>query len=172
MRWFPFMIVALAGALLEAGNLLNLIALGDWHIRPAILVVLLVFFVMHCRAHEAIIASFILGLAMDIAGNLMGPHTISYCLIGGLVNQLGEHFPTRRVFHQAAMIFAVYLVTAIAAYWLSVLKTGEQQDYVYRIVLLRALYSACVGPIVWRLVSRVNRLIAFRTPREQRGYAR
>ena len=57
MRWFPFILMALAGALLEAGNLLNLVAVSDWHIRPAILIVLLVFFAMHCAMHEAVLAS-------------------------------------------------------------------------------------------------------------------
>lgn len=172
MRWFPFTLLTLAGALLEAGNLLNLIAIGDWHIRPAVLVVLLVFFAMHCRPHEAIITSFIIGLAMDISGSLMGPYTVSYCLVGGLLNQLGEYFPSRRVFHQAALIFMVYLVAELAAYWLGVLKTGERQEYVYQILLFTALYSACIGPILWRIVSRVNRLIAFKHSRSERGFFR
>lgn len=172
MRWFPFTLLVLVGTLLEAGNLLNLIALGDWHIRPAVLIVLLVFFAFHCRPHEAVIASFIIGLAMDIAGNLMGPHTISYCLIGGLLNQLGEYLPTRRIFHQAMLVLTTYLVAEIGAYWLGVLKTGEQQEYLYRIFLFTAVYSACIGPIIWRVVYRVNRLIAFKPPRTERGYFR
>ena len=172
MRWIPFTLLVLAGALLEAGNLLNLIALGDWHIKPAALIVLLVFFAVHCRAHEAVIASFIIGIAMDMTGSQMGPHTISYCLVGGLLNQLSDHFPTRRFFHQAVLILTVYLVAEIGAYWLGVLKTGERQEYAYRIFLFTAVYSACVGPILWRFVRRVNRMIAFKTPRGERGYLR
>jgi rod shape-determining protein MreD len=172
MRWIPFTLLVLVGALLEAGNLLNLIAIGDWHIRPAALIVLLVFFAMHCRSHEAIIASFIIGIAMDMTGGQMGPHTISYCLVGGLLNQLSDHFPTRRMFHQAALILTVYLIAEIGAYWLGVLKTGERQEYAYRIFLLTAFYSACIGPFLWRVVRRVNRVIAFRTQRGERGYLR
>jgi len=172
MRWIPFTLLVLVGALLEAGNLLNLIALGDWHIRPAVLIVLLVFFAMHCRPHEAIIASFIIGLGMDISGNQMGAYTLSYCLVGGLLNQLSDHFPTRRMFHQAVLILAVYLITAIIAYWLTVLKTGEHQDYAYQIFLLTALYSACIGPVLWTLILRINRVIAFKTLRTERGYLR
>jgi rod shape-determining protein MreD len=164
--------MVLAAALLEAGNLLNLIAIGDWHIRPAILIVLLSFFAMRSRPHEAIIASFILGLAMDISGSLMGPHTLSYCLVGSLLNQLGEHFPTRRAFHQAVLVFTVYLIAELAAYWLAVLKTGERQEYVYQILLFTAIYSACVSPFVWRVAHRINHLIAFRQPRSERGYFR
>ncbi|NLW82991.1 MAG: rod shape-determining protein MreD [Phycisphaerae bacterium] len=172
MRWIPFTLLILVGALLEAGNLLNLIAVGEWHIRPAVLIVALVFFAMHCRAHEAIIASFIIGLAMDIAGHQMGPHTFSYCFIGGLLNQLSDYFPARRIFHQAILILVVYPIAELIAYWLGVLKTGEQQEYVYRVVLFTALYSACIGPIFWTAVRRVNRLIAYKRPRTERGYFR
>jgi rod shape-determining protein MreD len=172
MRWIPFILLVLVGALLEGGNLLNLVAVGDWHIRPAILIVLLVFFTTHCRPHEAIIASFIIGLGMDVSGNQMGPYTISYCLIGGLLNQLSDHFPTRRVFHQATVILAVYLVTSIVAYWLVVLKTGERQDYAYQIFLFTGLYSAVVGPMLWRPILKINRMIALRIPRAERGYLR
>lgn len=172
MRWIPFTLLILVGALLEAGNLLNLIAVGDWHIRPAVLIVALVFFAMHCRAHEAIIASFIIGLAMDIAGRQMGPHTFSYCLVGGLLNQLSDYFPTRRIFHQAMLILVVYPIAELIAYWLGVLKTREEQEYVYRVVLFTAVYSACIGPIFWMVVRRVNRLIAFKRPRTERGYFR
>jgi len=172
MRWIPFTLLILVGALLEAGDLLNLIAVGEWHIRPAVLIVALVFFAMHCRAHEAIIASFIIGLAMDIAGHQMGPHTFSYCFIGGLLNQLSDYFPARRIFHQAILILVVYPIAELIAYWLGVLKTGEQQEYVYRVVLFTALYSACIGPIFWTAVRRVNRLIAYKRPRTERGYFR
>ena len=44
MRWFSFFIVLLAATLLEAGNLLNLFAIGGWYIRPSILITLLVYF--------------------------------------------------------------------------------------------------------------------------------
>jgi rod shape-determining protein MreD len=172
MRWIPFVLLILVGALLEAGHLLNLIAVGDWHIRPAVLIVALVFFATHCRAREAIIASFIVGLAMDIAGSQMGPHTFSYGLIGGLLNQLSDYFPTRRIIHQATLILVVCPVAALLAYWLGVLKTGEPQEYVFRIVLFTAVYSACTGPIFWMGIRRVHRLIAFRRPRTERGYFR
>ena len=172
MRWIPFLILTLIAALLQAGNLLNLIALGQWHIRPAPLIMLLVFFAAHCRLREAAIASFLIGLAMDMSGSQMGPHTFSYCLIGGLLCQLSEYFPSRRYFHRAAMIFAAYLTAETLAYWLCGLKTGEWRDYAYRIIFLTALYSACVGPLVWRGLSRLVRLIALMPSAAARGYQR
>ena len=170
MRWIPFIVLVLVGALLEAGNLLNLIALGSWHIRPAVLIVLLVFFAVRCRMREALIAAFIIGLAMDLVGPLMGPHVVSYCLIGGLLKQLSEYFPTRRIFHQVTLILIVYLVAEILAYWLTVLKTGERQENVYQVFLLTASYSACIGPFLWRGLLWVNRLIAFRAAHSERGF--
>lgn len=152
--------------------MLNLIAVGNWHIRPAVLIVLLVFFAMNCRTREALFASFIIGLAMDMTGTLMGPHLISYFLVGGLLNQLSDHFPTRRVFHQAMLILVVYLCAEIPAYWLTMLKTGERQESIYQLFLFTALYSACAGPFVWRFLQRVYRLIAFKMTHTERGYLR
>ena len=172
MRWIPFTILVLIGALLEAGNLLNLVAVGSWHIRPSVLIVLLVFFAINCRTRQALIASFIIGLAMDATGTLMGPHVLSYCIVGGLLNQLSDHFPSRRVFHQAMLVFVVFLAAEITAYWLMVLKTGERQETVYQLFLLRAVYSACVAPFFWRALQRINRLIAFKTAHGERGYFR
>lgn len=174
MRWLPFAILIFIGTLLEAGNLLNVIALGQWHIRPAVLIVLLVFYAAQMRTHEALVASFIIGLLMDISGSQMGPHTVSYLLIGGLVHQAADHLRTHRINHQALMIFAAYLAAALIAYWLGALKTGQRQEYAVRIVLLTGFYSACIGPFFWSFLLRVNRgLIAApsQTPR-QRGYFR
>lgn len=172
MRWIPFFILTWVAALLQAGDLLNLIALGQWHIRPAPLIVLLVFFAVHCRLREAAIASFLIGLAMDMCGQQMGPHTFSYCLAGGLLCQLSEYFPSRRYFHQAAIIFVVYLTAETLAYWLGGFKSGEWRDFAYRIIFLTALYSACVGPLVWRGLLRLVRLIALTPSAAARGYLR
>ncbi len=172
MRWLPFAILILVGTLLEAGNLLNVIALGQWHIRPAVLIVLLVFYAAQMRTHEALAASFIIGLMMDISGSLMGPHTVSYLLIGGLVHQVSDHLRLRRINHQAIMIFAAYLAAALIAYWLGALKTSQRPEYAVRIVVLTGFYSACVGPFFWPLLLRVNRSLIARTAQtpRQRGY--
>lgn len=175
MRWVLFAILVLLGAVLEAGNLLNAFALGQWHIRPSALIVLLVFFAVHCRTHEAIITSFVIGLAMDISGSQIGPHTISYCLIGGLLNQLGEYFVLRREVSPAALIFSAYVIAAVIAYWLGAMKTGERQDYAYRIFVLTGLYSAFIGSFFWRFLERINQPASsqsLQTSPPQRGYLR
>jgi rod shape-determining protein MreD len=178
MRWVLLALLVCIGALLEAGSLLNVIAIGQWHIRPSVLSILLAFFAVHCRTHEAIIISFVIGLAMDISGNQLGPlgpHTISYCLIGSLVNQLCEHVVPQRFFQQAALIFLTGVTAGIIAYWLGVLKTGEHQEYAYRILVLTALYSAVIGSIFWRFLQRINRFVVPKPPQTgsfQRGYLR
>lgn len=169
MRWIIFFMLILVGALLQAGNLLNLMALGQWHIRPAPMVILLVYFAVQCRMREALIASFLIGLMMDMTGSQMGPHTISYCLAGGLLCQVSEHFPFRRYFQQAIVLLLVCLTAEMLAYWLGAAKTGEWYGYAGRIILLTAIYSACVGPFVWRVLRRLDRLIAITPPSPGRG---
>ena len=174
MRWLLFILVVFIGSLLDAGNLLNLLAVGQWHIRPSAMSVLLVFFAVHRRTHNAVILSFIIGLATDISGSQMGPHTVSYCLIGSLLNQLSEYAVPRRFTHQAVLIFAASLAAGIVAYWLGGLKTGHWHSSAYRILALTAVYSALIGPFFWPFLNRLNHLITSKTPQveAQRGYLR
>ncbi len=75
MRWFLFILLTAAVALLEAGNLLNLIAFGYGQVRPSVLLVLLVFTSLRAEPLEAIGLSFLLGFAADLSGPVMGPNT-------------------------------------------------------------------------------------------------
>lgn len=156
MRWFSFIIILLIATLLEAGNLLNLFAVGGWYIGPSVLITLLVYFSLVCRPHEAITCCFMIGLAADLASGLMGPHMVCYGLLGVLLNSAAQMLIMKRAISKALFIFLVYLVAEIGAYWIGLLKTRQPQPDIYSISLLVGLYSAIVCPLVWSLLSALS----------------
>jgi rod shape-determining protein MreD len=156
MRWFSFTLVLFGATLLEAGNLLNLFAIGGWYIRPSILITLLVYYCLCSRTQEAIVCSFMIGFATDLTTGFMGPHTICYGLIGLLVNQSSQVILARRAVHKVIMVFGVYFVAETLSYWLGLMKGHELPDSYYSILLFTGLYSALISPVIWSILSALS----------------
>ncbi|MBA4397356.1 MAG: rod shape-determining protein MreD [Syntrophus sp. (in: bacteria)] len=154
MRWFLFSLILLAAAILDAGNLLNLVALGSWHTRPSILVTVLVFVSLSTRQNDAIGGAFATGLAADIVGWLIGPHLICYGIFGMLLNSMGRVLDIRRPWYQAITVFFAYLLTEMPAGWLDAWKTGQAHPDLFWKVFSTALYSAIVAPLLWWILSQ------------------
>ncbi len=170
MRWLSFTIILLVATILEAGNLLNLMAIGNWSIRPHILVTLLVYYALVCRPHEAINCCFIIGFAADLASGLLGPHIICYGLVGILLNQSSQMLVMKRAFHKALFVFLTFMAAETASYWLTILRTHESQSHIYVNLFLTALYSAAVGPLVWSVLSSLSSWTRTNRSRSQRIY--
>ncbi|MHC4551644.1 MAG: rod shape-determining protein MreD [Planctomycetota bacterium] len=152
MRWFTFILVLLTAVVLDTGNLLSLLEIGGWQIRPSILVTLLVYYAIACKANEAITCSFLIGIAADLATGSMGPHMLCYGLFGTVLNSAAGTLTTHRGILQAVFVFFAALVTGIGAYWLSLLKIRQPLPDVYSITLLTAFYSAILAPLVWSIL--------------------
>lgn len=156
MRWFSFIVILLIAIILEAGNLLNVFAIGGWYIRPAILITLLVYYSFSCQPHDAIICSFLIGFAADLTGDVMGPHMICFGLLGLLLNQSNQILFAKRAIYKAMIVFAIYLIAETFSYWLGILKGLETTDSYYSIMLFTAVYSAVISPILWSILSTVS----------------
>jgi rod shape-determining protein MreD len=156
MRWISFTIILLIAIVLEAGNLLNLFAIGGWYIRPAILITLLVFYAFSCRPRDAIICSFFIGFAADLTGDVMGPHMICFGLLGLLLNQSNQILYAQRAIYKALIVFAVYFVAETFSHWLGILKGFDAKDSYYSILLFTAIYSAVISPVIWSILETVS----------------
>jgi rod shape-determining protein MreD len=152
MRWFLFTLIVLLAAILEAGNLLNLIAFGHGQIRPSVLMILLVFFSLRAAPEQAIIASFAIGLAADLAGSVMGPHTICYGLAGSLLAQTQGLLSVRRPVFQVLVVFVIALLVLLASHGLALMKTSSS-GLAFSILTGNALYSAVAAPVLWPLLN-------------------
>ena len=152
MRWFSFIIMLLIGTLLDAGNLLDLIAIGGRDIRPSILITLLVYYAIVCKPQEAISFSFLIGIGADLAAGTMGPHMVCYGLLGTALNSVAQSLTIRQALAHALFVFGAYLISEIIAYWLGLLKTHQPQPEVYSLCFLRGVFSAVVCPLVWSIL--------------------
>lgn len=149
MRWFLFIIILFFSTLLEAGNLLNVFAIGGWYIRPSILISLLLYYSVVFRPNEAITGAFLIGFAADLATGVMGPHMLCYGVVGICLNQIGRVLIAKQAVFQSAIVFFVFIIAETAAYWLGLLKTHESREHVYSILLCQGFYSAVVCPLIW-----------------------
>lgn len=156
MRWFRFAVLILAVTVLQKG------VFGRFGAKPDLLLVLLVFFAVHCNTSEAIITSFVIGLAADIIGSPMpmGPHVIAFGVFGTLLAYLHRVIAVRRMPHQALAIFIVALLVGVAT---CALARESFSAKLFFGLFKTALYSAVVGPflfapLVWGMRMKMNRL--------------
>ncbi len=155
MRWIRFFVFLLLGALLNAGNILNVISVSSLHIKPDLLLITLVFFAINISATDAIVASFVIGFAADVSGGTMGPCMITFGVLGSFISQLQRVVVMKRMIHQATAIFVIALVAGGMVQLLWSFKTDEPISNVYRMILGGAAYSAVAGPLVWMFLSRM-----------------
>jgi rod shape-determining protein MreD len=163
MRWFLFTLMVLAAAIFEAGNLLNLIAFDHGQIRPSVLIILLVFFSLRATPEQAVIASFSIGLAADLAGPVMGPHTLCYGLAGSLLAQTQGFLSVRRPAFQVLVVFVTALLVMTASHWLAVMKTSSS-GFAFSILTGNALYSAAAAPVLWPLLNLLWKYLSISLP--------
>jgi len=148
MRWFRFAVLLLIATILQAQPV-NVIAVTNLDIKPNLLVILLVFFAVNYNPSEAIITSFTIGFAADIAaGSLMGPQIISFGLFGTALANLHRVIAIRKVPHQLLAIFIISLLTAISANFLIFLRVQPSTPDIYTL-FGTALYSALLGPLLF-----------------------
>jgi rod shape-determining protein MreD len=155
MRWMIFTLVLMVGALLDGGNLLNIIARGSGHIRPSILIVVMVFFAFHAHRQDAIRCVFAVGLVADLVSTTIGPYMIMYSIVGVALNGISRTINTKRFTHQSFVVFFAFLLTEFPAAWLEAWKTGQARGHLFSTVVETALYTALLAPAFWMFLSWV-----------------
>lgn len=148
MKWLRFTLLMVIVAVLQSSAVMNLLSLTDMRIRPDIFLILLVYFSINCNSYDAVITSFSIGFAADIAGAVMGPHIISYGLIGTVVAYIRKIIILKKTNQQALTIFVTGLLAEFAAVLLTGLKaSGLAKAGAFEIFAVSA-YSA----ILWFMI--------------------
>jgi cell shape-determining protein MreD len=148
MRWFRFAILVLVAAILQTA-FVDMIWILDANIKPDLLLILLVFFAVRCQPTDAVIASFVIGFAADLASpvaGFMGPRIISFGLFGTLLNDLHNFISIRWLPYQAAAIFVMGAVTALASHLLAYLRAEPAAFNFARQCLWQPALSGVIGP--------------------------
>ena len=99
MRWFRFAVLTVVATILQT-SFLGAVWVVNPEITPNLLLILLVFFAIHSESNDAVISSFIIGFAADLASpaaGLMGPRIISFGLFGTLLSNLQDVISLRRL---------------------------------------------------------------------------
>ncbi len=150
MRWVRFVVFVLVVTLLQAG-VLELVAVTQLHIKPDLLLILLVFFAVYCDTTEAVITSFAIGFAADLANlsNPMGSYTISFGLFGTLLAYLRRVVNIKRMSYQASAIFITGFLAGLLGHLLSLLKGPAAGSGIYAAIFWTSLYSGFVGPFLF-----------------------
>jgi len=153
MRWLRFAALVLIGTILQT-SLIDIIAFPAADIKPNLLLILLVFFAVHCKSTDAIVTSFIIGFAADIISSTMGPQIISFGLFGTLLAELHHVITIRKWPYWSLTIFITGLLAAALAYFLTFFKVifFEAEPVAlntYTELFWTPLYSAIVGPFLF-----------------------
>lgn len=160
MRWIRFLVFLCAVTVLNASNLRDIVSVSDLHIGPDILLIFLVYFAVSCNRQDTILISFLIGFAADVSSvaMLIGPYTISYGLLGGLISLFRRQVIRKRMLYQSIAIFSIGTIAGILAELLIFAKSGAMAPNIGSVVLLTSFYSAVVGPFIWKFSSSRTRL--------------
>lgn len=148
MRWWRFVFVIIVVAVLQTSAAMNLLSLTDLRISPDIILILLVYFAVYCDVYDAVIISFAFGFAADVAGGVMGPHFISYGIVGSAIAHIRKIILLKKTGQQAMTVFVTGILTESVVLILTGLKAaGLAKAGVFEIFAVSG-YSA----ILWFLI--------------------
>lgn len=150
MRWVRFAILIIIISVVQAG-LVDVIAISGDRVTPDLLLILLVFFAIRSNSKDAIVSSFIIGLAADIIsmGSIVGAWMITYGLLGSVLSQMHKVVAFQKMPHQAAAILVV-AVAAVPIYcFLTWIQMPEATQGMAGPMVWSGLYSAIVGPFLF-----------------------
>ena len=159
MRWPRFAVIVLITAVLQAG-LVDKIAVTRYNFTPNLLLILMVFFAIRCNQTEAIISSFVIGLALDVisTGFRMGPGIISFGLFGTFLAYMHRIITIRRIDHEAVAVFIVCFGAGVL-YRLLTLSGGRAWLWP---LAGSSIYSGVIGPFLFLLLDWVMSIRAGR----------
>jgi len=133
-------------------SLVSVLALSEAQIKPNLLLILMVFFSIHCTAQEAIVSAFLIGLFADLIGSGMGPQLLAFGVIGSLISEIRHILVMRRIPQQMIVVFAAGCLSGMIALVLFKIKSCPLPTHSAHLILWQPLYSACLaGPLFWVL---------------------
>ncbi len=151
MRWFRFALLVLVAAILQT-SFVDMIWILNANIKPDLLLILLVFFAVRCSPTDAVITSFAIGFAADLASpttGFMGPRIISFGVLGTLLNDLHNVISIRWLPYQAAAIFVMGILTALASHLLAYLRAEPAAFSFAKQCFWQPAFSGIIGPFLF-----------------------
>jgi rod shape-determining protein MreD len=159
MHWPRFAVLVLIATLLQK-SWIDTIAVTDLRVTPDLLLIAMAFFAVRCSEKEAIISSFVLGFAADIAatGFSLGPMIISFGLFGTGLSYLHRLITIKKVPHEAIAIFLIGLGTGCLAWLLARLAGQSPRPGGFSALIGTSIYSAVLGPVLFLFLDWLMRI--------------
>ena len=149
MHWLRFAFLLLIVAFIQGSSLPDLVAVTKIGARPDFLLIFVVFFALHCYGYEAVITSFAIGLAADLATQTLGPYLISFGLCGAFLGSLRQLIAVRRTLHVIAAVIATGVAAGLLAQLLGLIKGQGWQSNFLGLLIGTAIYSGLLAPYVF-----------------------
>ncbi len=157
MPWPRFAVFVLIATFLQK-SWIDTIAVTDLRVTPDLLLIGMVFFAIRCNVKEAIISSFLLGFAADIASSGLGPQIISFGLLGTALSNLHRLIAIRKVPHEAITIFLTGIITGCLAFFLAHIAGQTTKPGGLGAITGTSFYSAVLGPVLFLLLDWLMRI--------------
>jgi|GEM_PF-986795 rod shape-determining protein MreD len=148
MKWYRFALLILATTVIGSSALMDVISLTEQHIKPQLLLIMLVYFAINANGYDAIICCFAVGLAADLTGTLIGPYFLSYGIIGTVLSQVRKMVILKTTTQQALAIFITGLFVQLTAVILMKFKAASPANAGFSVTMMTSMYSA----ILWFLI--------------------
>lgn len=148
MKWFRFSLLILAATVIGSSALMDVISLTQQHIKPNLLLILMVYFAITCESYDAIICCFAIGFAADITGTLIGPYFISFGVIGTALAHIRKVILLKKTGQQAVAIFVTGILIQLLAIILMKFKVSNVTTAGFFGTIAISIYSA----ILWFLI--------------------
>jgi len=166
MKWIPFIIFLTIAMLLASSSLLDYISIGNYNIKPSLMLIVMVFFAINCEPAEAIACSFVIGLAADMSSSamVMGPHTVSFGIIGTAISFLRGDIIMKRLVYQAICIFASGLLAGTMVEAMIFSKLSGHTLNSFPVIAMTTIYSAVIGPFIWIFFMAIFTMLVIEMP--------
>jgi rod shape-determining protein MreD len=150
MAWLRFAVLIVTATVLQT-SFIGAFWILSPDIRPDLLLILLVFFAIRCNPNDAVLTSFLIGFAADLAdpaAGFMGPRIISFGVFGTLLSNLHNVISIRRFSHQAVALLLMGFVTPIFTQMLAHLRGDPAPLNIIRELFWQPAFTALVGPFL------------------------
>lgn len=164
MRWVAFALLVYLVTVLQS-SVVPYFAVHT--IRPDLMVILAVHYALAARTHDAVIACWIIGLAIDLTslsypGHAnVGVHALSLGMIGWLIVKLRDLTFRESVVTQLLFTFAAKFALSIlvGVHMLYVLGERDRFGEILTTAAYAAVYTAILGPYGHWILRRLRNLL-------------